>query len=605
MLDHLKKLFFFLSKMQKKRFYFLIILMTISGALEIFSVISIVEYINFLTFNSEKKSFVILDNFIDKKFLLDYLNVQSFGIFIIIILIINTILALTLIYYSSKFSYLTGGEIEYSLYKLYLDKNYLYHVNESSSNLLNKLNKLVPRITNNILEPTIIISSKLFFIIPMIIGLGIYQPLITILAVSISILLYLVFFTSFKKLLWKLGKFENNITKQKYSILQESFGAIKDIKIGSHYTFFHLIFKKIYISISSIGVKKSLIGKSPKYLIELLVFITIIFFIIILFTFFNYNFTQIATSVSIFIVSAFKILPAFQAIYYNSSLIRNGLPALLEMQNDFTEIGNTIKTKSVSSNLKKSLNKFERFYLNDVSFTYGIKQKTLKNISTSIKNSEKVAITGPSGSGKSTMIHIIAGLIDPQQGNIKVDEKFIDQSNKHEWQNLIGFVPQNIFLSERTILENIAYGINKDEINVQRVKDICTIVKLDELIESSPNGLDTLIGERGAKISGGQQQRMGIARAIYKNPKILIFDEATNALDVKTESEILNSIKNLNKNITIIMITHRLEIIKKFDKIIFLENGLLVDEANYDNLYNKNINFKKLVNLHNMDKKKN
>ena len=172
-------------------------------------------------------------------------------------------------------------------------------------------------------------------------------------------------------------------------------------------------------------------------------------------------------------------------------------------------------------------------------------------------------------------------------------------------QNLIGFVPQNIFLSERTILENIAYGINKDEINVQRVKDICTIVKLDELIESSPNGLDTLIGERGAKISGGQQQRMGIARAIYKNPKILIFDEATNALDVKTESEILNSIKNLNKNITIIMITHRLEIIKKFDKIIFLENGLLVDEANYDNLYNKNINFKKLVDLHNMDKKKN
>ena len=161
------------------------------------------------------------------------------------------------------------------------------------------------------------------------------------------------------------------------------------------------------------------------------------------------------------------------------------------------------------------------------------------------------------------------------------------------------------FLSERTILENIAYGINKDEINVQRVKDICTIVKLDELIESFPNGLDTLIGERGAKISGGQQQRMGIARAIYKNPKILIFDEATNALDVKTESEILNSIKNLNKNITIIMITHRLEIIKKFDKIIFLENGLLVDEANYDNLYNKNINFKKLVDLHNMDKKKN
>ena len=275
------------------------------------------------------------------------------------------------------------------------------------------------------------------------------------------------------------------------------------------------------------------------------------------------------------------------------------------MQNDFTEIGNTIKTKSVSSNLKKSLNKFERFYLNDVSFTYGIKQKTLKNISTSIKNSEKVAITGPSGSGKSTMIHIIAGLIDPQQGNIKVDEKFIDQSNKHEWQNLIGFVPQNIFLSERTILENIAYGINKEEINVQRVKDICTIVKLDELIKSFPNGLDTLIGERGAKISGGQQQRMGIARAIYKNPKILIFDEATNALDVKTESEILNSIKNLNKNITIIMITHRLEIIKEFDKIIFLENGLLVDEANYDDLYNKNINFKKLVDLHNMDKKKN
>lgn len=609
MIENLKVLFFLLNNKQKNRLLLLSILMIVSGLFEIVSIISLIEYVKFLTFDNQQSNFLILSKIFKQEFLTSFLTVKTFGIILIFILILNMIFALMLIYFSSQFSYITGGEIEFDLYRLYLKKNYLFHINTTSSHLLNNLNKLVPRITNNIIEPALVIFSKLFFIIPMIIGLIIFEPVVTIFAVSLSFFLYLLFYVTFRKILWSQGKIENKISKDKYTILQESFGGIKDIKIFNKYSYFFLSFKKIYISIANLAVKRGMIGKSPKYLIELFVFVLTVLLVIVLNTQFNLNFNEIVTYLSIFVISAYKILPAFQAIYYNGSLIRNNLPAFSEMRVDLEETKSIINTDRIYNNNNKfKLDTFERLDLDKISFSYENKKTgdvTLKNISFTIKKGEKVAITGPSGSGKSTLIHIIAGLINPDTGLIKINSETLSNKNINHWQNLLGFVPQNIFLSEKSIIENIGFGLGLNDINLERIKKVCDIAKLQDLISTLPSGYNTLVGERGAKLSGGQQQRLGIARAIFHDPKILIFDEATNALDALTENEILNSINLLSKNITVIMIAHRLDIIKNFDKIIFLDEGLLVDSGNYDELYKKNSSFKRLVDLHNNNKELN
>lgn len=606
MIENLKVLFFILNKKQKNRLLLLSILMIVSGLFEIVSIISLIEYVKFLTFDNQKSNFLILGKIFEQEFLTSFLSVKTFGIILIFFLILNMIFALMLIYFSSQFSYITGGEIEFDLYKLYLKKNYLFHINTTSSRLLNNLNTLVPRITNNIIEPALVIFSKFFFIIPMIIGLIIFEPVVTILTVSLSFFLYLLFYVTFRKILWSQGKIENKIWRDKYTILQESFGGIKDIKIFNKYSYFFLSFKKIYISIANLAVKRGMIGRSPKYLIELFVFVLTVLLVIILNTQLNMNFNEIVTYLSIFVISAYKILPAFQAIYYNGSLIRNNLPAFIEMREDLEEAKSIIDLDRIyNNNTKFKFDTFERLDLDKISFSYENKKTgdvTLKNISFTIKKGEKVAITGPSGSGKSTLIHIIAGLINPDTGLIKINTETLSYKNINHWQNLLGFVPQNIFLSEKSIIENIGFGLGLNDINVERIKKVCDLAKLQDLISTLPSGYNTLVGERGAKLSGGQQQRLGIARAIFHDPKILIFDEATNALDALTENEILNSINLLSKNITVVMIAHRLDIIKNFDKIIFLDEGLLVDSGNYDELYKKNSSFKRLVDLHNNNK---
>ena len=201
--------------------------------------------------------------------------------------------------------------------------------------------------------------------------------------------------------------------------------------------------------------------------------------------------------------------------------------------------------------------------------------------------------------GKTTLINILLGLIKHESGKIFINDEILNAQNLRSWQSFVGYVPQSIFLTEKSIKENIAFGVPKEKIDTNKIKKIIEITNLSKVVNDLPKKEDTIIGERGIKFSGGQQQRLGIARALYNNPSVVILDEATNALDVLTENEVFNSILNYEKNITIIMITHRLEVIKKFDKIIFLNNGLQEGFGSYEHLFKSLDSFNKLVSLNN------
>ena len=206
-----------------------------------------------------------------------------------------------------------------------------------------------------------------------------------------------------------------------------------------------------------------------------------------------------------------------------------------------------------------------------------------------------IGIVGPSGAGKSTMIDLILGLINPTSGKFIADEIPISKSNIDQWQKNIGFVPQSIFLSDSTIMENIAFGVDAHFIDHQKVIEAANLANVMDFVSSLPDGLNTVVGERGIQLSGGQIQRIGIARALFNNPKVLIFDEATSSLDGISEKLIMEAINKFSGEKTIIIVAHRLETVRNCDSIFLLQNGEIIDEGSYDELFNSSLLFQEMA----------
>jgi len=232
----------------------------------------------------------------------------------------------------------------------------------------------------------------------------------------------------------------------------------------------------------------------------------------------------------------------------------------------------------------------------NVSFTYpGSCYPVLNDLNIEVKANSVIGFVGASGSGKSTIIDLLLGLIEPDNGEIVIDGSPVTESNKRSWQNSVGFVPQSIFLSDSSITENIAFGIAKPQIDLEKVNRAANMAHLSDMIAELPQGMQTTVGERGVQLSGGQKQRIGIARALYNDPDVLVLDEATSALDGITEKLIMDAIHDFSGKKTIIMIAHRLATVKKCDVIFLLDQGKIIDSGTYDELESRNDVFKKMT----------
>ena len=232
--------------------------------------------------------------------------------------------------------------------------------------------------------------------------------------------------------------------------------------------------------------------------------------------------------------------------------------------------------------------------LKNIHYSYPNASRTaLKDISLSIPAKSSVGLVGSTGSGKTTTVDIILGLLEAQKGTLEVDGQIITKQNSRLWQRSIGYVPQHIYLSDNTVEANIAFGVNPEDINQEAVEKASKIANLHEFImEELPKQYQTTIGERGVRLSGGQRQRIGVARALYHNPEVLILDEATSALDNQTEKAIMDAVNNLGKDITIILIAHRLSTVKKCDQIFLLEKGHLKNQGTFEELINIDESFR-------------
>ena len=335
MISNISFLFNFLNLVQKKRFFWLLGLMIMSSFFEILSILIFMDYVSFLG-NEETKIFSSFSspimNFLGLE--ISDFNIVNYSFLVVAVFLISSILSLITVYLSAKFSLVTGGEIETDLFSYYLKRDYLFHLETTSSKLLNNIFELVKRITNFILTPIMLVISKVLFIFPLILGLFFWKPKITLIAIVIFVGLYLIFFKIFKKKMRKLGELQTTVTEKKFSVLNTGFGAIKEIKILYKFDFFNNFYDRLYKQLVSIEIKRDMIGKFPKSIIEL----TAIFSSVLLILYFsqnlNYEFNKIMISMSFFLICTYKIIPALQQIYYHSNIIRNHMPALEFLMND-------------------------------------------------------------------------------------------------------------------------------------------------------------------------------------------------------------------------------------------------------------------------------
>jgi ATP-binding cassette subfamily B protein len=275
-----------------------------------------------------------------------------------------------------------------------------------------------------------------------------------------------------------------------------------------------------------------------------------------------------------------RILPLLQQIYNSWAsvkgseetlkdslrLLNQPMPLFIDTASDVMEFNHGIELK-------------------EISFRYSSGGPwVLERLSLKIQKGERIGLIGKTGGGKSTFIDIIMALLEPTSGSLKVDEKVIDKSNSHQWQRRIAHVPQSIYLADSTIAENIAFGVPFENIDFLRVERAASLAQIDKVIESWPQRYMTMVGERGSRISGGQRQRIGIARALYKRADVIIFDEATNALDGATEKLLIEALDDLGLDLTIIMIAHRLSTLRNCSRIIELDAGSISRVGSYQDI---------------------
>ena len=286
---------------------------------------------------------------------------------------------------------------------------------------------------------------------------------------------------------------------------------------------------------------------------------------------------NILPEAGVFFIAFFRMMPSANKILVSIQSLNFAKVSIDLLEKELINTKNNISKNVITNDV--GFNFEEQIEIENLSFKYKNENKNydLFNLNFKIKKGEILGITGPSGSGKSTLVDLILGFYNPNQGSIKVDGKSINL-NLSSWQNIIGYVPQSIFLIDDTIKENIILSDNSNTIDDQRLKNATEKSELNPFINNLDRKLETIVGERGSRISGGQLQRIGIARALYKKSKLLIFDEATNALDKKTEDSILQTIFELKNDYTSIIVSHDKDCLKKCDRVIFLNKG----EINYE-----------------------
>jgi ATP-binding cassette, subfamily B, bacterial PglK len=594
-MNKLKKIFFLLNYKEKKEFFLVLVLMLVMALLDTLGVVSILPFIAVLSNPTLIETNSVLAYFYELSNSFGVNNSDQFlfllGVVVFILLITSITIRSITVYFQNNFVLMLEYSISTRLIKSYLLQPYVWFLNRNSSDFGKNIISEVNLVVNGTMQPMMYLISQTLVASAILSMLFIVDKKLTFIVGTVMGLSYLTIFYFMKNILLHLGNDRVKANESRFTIMMEAFGGIKETKfLGLEKDYIDRFSKpsKIYARNTSLA---AVIAQIPRNFIEGIAFGGMIILILNLMTL-GQEFISIIPIIALYAFSGYRLLPALQQMYAAFTQLRfsgAGLDTLYKDIHDL-EVSNKINRITSSMQFTKSIT------LKNVTFNYpNKKEAAIKNMSLSILAKSKVGIVGTTGSGKTTTIDIILGLLDPKEGNLLIDEKIVTDSNKKSWQKNIGYVPQQIYLSDDTISANIAFGLDKKNINIDSIEKAAKIANLhDFVISELPDGYDTIVGEKGIRLSGGQKQRIGIARALYNNPLVIIFDEATNSLDNITEQSVMDAIDKLSNRMTIILIAHRLSTVKNCDKIFLLEKGELKTTGKFEDLALTNRNFQNI-----------
>ncbi|ARR49848.1 ABC transporter ATP-binding protein [Photobacterium damselae subsp. damselae] len=510
------------------------------------------------------------------------------SIFVIFSLTTSTILSVWLTKKINFSAFLIGKEISVSLFQYYQSKDWIYHTQVNSSKLINKTLTETNRLTTSVILPLLLLVSKTVLIFLIVTALLVYNPVVSVTGASLCGLGYYFLFLYSKSKLSENSIKISNSNQLRIKYLNEGFECIKQIILSDTHDYYISRYDKACKSMADAQASTVTLSATPKYMMEWLAYVGIVLLLLFVIFVKGDSIDKMLPMLTLYGVSIFKLLPAMQQAFSNLATVKGNLSVVSELYGDIISSNAIIEDKD--DILHQPLTFKNTINVNNITFSYGNKRNIISNLSLDLKKNTSIGFVGPSGSGKSTLIDILAGLILPKEGSILVDD-FDIRNNLISWRKNIAYVPQVIPLIDGTILDNIAFGINKDDVDISRINKAVEQAYMVEMLSSFESGLDTIVGERGVQLSGGQRQRIGIARALYTGAEILIFDEATSALDGITEKLIMKAIYDLSGSKTIILIAHRLKTVEACDQIYFIDNGIIIDNGSYSELIKKNKRF--------------
>lgn len=580
-----KKLLFLLSPNERKRAVLLLIMIIIMALLDAIGIASILPFIAVLTNPSLIETNTFLNTMYQTSIRFGVETNQEFlfflGVLVFLILIISLTFKALTTYVQVRFVYMKEYSIGKRLVEGYLHQPYRWFLSRNSSDLGKTILSEVSQVISNGIKPLMELIAKSILTIVIITLLFSVDPKLTLI-VGLSIgFAYLVVFYFVRNLLNRSGKERLKSNQLRFIAVSEAFGAIKEVKVRG--------LEKVYIqsfSNSSQNYARTIalsqvVAQLPRFILEAITFGGIL--LIILYKMIQSgNFNNSLPVISLYVFAGYRLMPALQQIYNSLTQLTFVGPSIDKLHSDLKSL------KPLNINHDEDVLTFNKeINLHHIHYNYpNTSRAALRDINLTIPLKSTVGLVGSTGCGKTTTIDIILGLLEPQKGTLEVDGKVITEQNSRAWQRSIGYVPQHIYLSDDTVMANIAFGVEPKDINHDMIKKASKIANLHQFVtDELPKQYQTTIGERGVRLSGGQRQRIGIARALYHNPKVLVLDEATSALDNQTEQEVMKAINNLNKKITIILIAHRLNTVKNCDIIYKLDKGQLISQGTYNELF--------------------
>ncbi len=499
-------------------------------------------------------------------------------VLLILVFIAKSLFLIWSAWVQKEFSTSVSSRLGKLLYSNYLYKPYSFHVNLNSAELIRNVQNSAT-LMSGVIEPILNASADVLVALGLLILMFAVEPLGTLATLLIFGICGFFFNQFSKERIKKWGEAQNFHKGMVLRHLQQGFGGVKDVIVLDKQNYFVGKFSLHLKANARVQKHFSIAQAIPRFGLEILA-LTGLAVLVASMSVAGKDFEQILPVLGLFGATAFRLIPAINRSISNFQIFNLSLPALVGIYSDLLE---PFQPKNIS----QSIGTMHEIQVRDLSYSYPNTQTdALKNVTMTIHKGEAVGVIGASGSGKSTFVDVLLGLFEPKEGQITVDGKSI-ANDLAGWRKIIGYVPQNIFLIDDSLKRNIAFGIDDALIDEKALEHAISKAQLDNFVKSLDYGLETIVGERGVRLSGGQIQRIGIARALYHNPQILVLDEATSALDQETEKGVMDSVRALKGDKTVVVVAHRLSTVQYCDQLYKFENGSVVDFGTFKKVMNQ------------------